>query len=88
MEKQIITFSANEQRLTKTGGIGNYSSNKVSYIEAVFTLGENWDGYDSVRAVWYNDFQTIATVLDSLGKCVVPYEVLLNKGMVRVNLVC
>lgn len=55
MEKQIITFSANEQRLIKTGGIECYASNIVSYIEAHFDLGANWSGYDSVRAVWSND---------------------------------
>lgn len=87
MEKQIITFSANEQELIKTSGISNYSSNKVSYIEAHFDLGTNWSGYDSVRAIWYNDFNTIATVLNSLGECVVPYEVLTARGKVRVNIV-
>ena len=55
MEKQIITFSADEQKLIKTGGIECYASNIVSYIEAHFDLGANWSGYDSVRAVWSND---------------------------------
>lgn len=87
MEKQIITFSANEQQLEKTGGLGAYSSNKVSYIEAVFALGDNWSGYDSVRAVWSNDYKTISTVLDSNGHCLVPHEVLTARGKVRVNLV-
>lgn len=87
MEKQIITFSANEQTLTKTGGLGAYSSNKVSYIEAVFALGDNWSGYDSVRAVWSNDYKTISTVLDSNGHCLVPHEVLTARDKVRVNLV-
>ena len=44
MEKSIITFSANEQNLQKTGGIGCYASDTVSYIEAHFALGENWSG--------------------------------------------
>jgi hypothetical protein len=87
MEKQIITFSANEQALIKTGGLGAYSSRKVSYIQAHFELGDNWGGYDSVRAVWYNDYKTIACVLDSLGNCIVPHEVLTVKGKVKVNLV-
>ena len=51
MDKSIITFSANEQNLQKTGGIGCYASDTVSYIEAHFALGENWSGYDSIRAV-------------------------------------
>ena len=88
MEKTIITFSANEQCLQKTSGIDCYASNIVSYIEAQFDLGENWSGYDSVRAVWFTDFAGgISTVLDSLGTCIVPYEVLTRKSEVKVNLV-
>ena len=87
MEKSIITFSANEQNLQKTGGIGCYASDTVSYIEARFALGENWSGYDSIRAVWFNDYKTISTVLDSDGVCIVPHEVLVNRGKVMVNLV-
>ena len=88
MEKQIITFSANEQTLTKTGGVDCYASNTVAYIEARFDLGDNWSGYDSVRAVWFTDFVGgISTVLDSQGVCVVPFEVLTRKGAVKVNLV-
>ena len=89
LEKTIITFSANEQKLIKTGGIECYASNIVSYIEAHFDLGANWSGYDSVRAVWSNDnnMTVISTVLDSNGVCVVPFEVLKTKGIVKVNLV-
>ena len=88
MEKQIITFSANEQTLTKTGGVDCYASNTVAYIEARFDLGDNWSGYDSVRAVWFANFVGgISTVLDSDGVCIVPYEVLTRKGAVKVNLV-
>lgn len=89
MEKSIITFSANEQKLIKTGGIECYASNIVSYIEAHFDLGVNWSGYDSVRAVWSNDnnMTAISTVLDSNGVCIVPFEVLKTKGIVKVNLV-
>lgn len=87
LEKSIITFSANEQNLQKTGGIGCYASDTVSYIEAQFALGENWNGYDSIRAVWFNDYKTISTVLDPDGVCIVPHEVLVNRGKVMVNLV-
>ncbi len=89
MNKQIITFSADEQKLVKTGGINCYASNIVSYIEAHFALGQNWSGYDSVRAVWSNDnnMSVISTVLDSNGHCVVPFEVLKTMGIVKVNLV-
>ena len=88
MEKQIISFTANEQALTRNGGECHYSSNKVSYIEAHFELGENWSGYDSVRAVWWTDFvKGISTVLDANGVCIVPSEVLKRKAKVNVNLV-
>ena len=89
MNKQIITFSADEQKLVKTGGINCYASNIVSYIEAYFALGQNWSGYDSVRAVWSNDnnMTVISTVLDSNGHCLVPFEVLKTMGVVKVNLV-
>lgn len=87
MNKQSITFSASEQTLEKTGGIDNYASNIVSYVEATFTLGENWTGYDVVRAVWESAYAKISTVLDSDHKCVVPAEVLRHKSKVNVNLV-
>lgn len=88
MNKQSITFKADEQGLIKTGGINNYASNIVAYIEATFELGENWTGYDSVRAVWSNDYLTdISTVLDPNGRCIVPTEVLTDTGNVTVNLV-
>lgn len=87
MEKRILEFTANEQILIKTSGIAHYASDVVSYVEAHFALGDNWSGFDSVRAVWFTDFKSIATVLDSEGACLVPFEVLNRKGIVRVNLV-
>lgn len=87
MNKQTITFTASEQTLTKTGGIEHYASNTVSYIEASFTLGDNWAGYDSIRAVWESGYARIATVLDANNKCIVPAEVLTYKSKVNVNLV-
>lgn len=88
MNKQIITFTANEQSLVRVGGECHYSSNKVSYVEAHFGLGDNWSGYDSVRAVWFTDFvKGISTVLDGEGNCTVPTEVLKKKDRVFVNLV-
>lgn len=88
MDKQTITFSANEQTLRKTGGLDIYASKTVSYIEAHFDLGQNWSGYDSIEAVWWNDYvRPVRTVLDTEGVCVVPTEVLLRKSVVYVNLV-
>lgn len=87
MNKQIINFKVDEQYLEKIDGLGCYSSNKVSYIQAHFDLGVNWSGYDSVRAIWQSDYKTIATVLNSLGDCIVPFEVLTSRSKVRVNLV-
>ena len=88
MNKQIISFTANEQKLERVGGECHYSSNKVSYIEAVFDLGTNWDSFDSVRAIWFTDFVNgISTVLDADGTCIVPSEVLKRRCKVSINLV-
>ena len=86
MEKQILNFTVNEQILVCENPI-KISTNKVNYIQAHFDLGQNWSGYDSVRAVWFNDFNCISTVLDSLGNCAVPFEVMKRKGNVKINLV-
>ena len=86
MDRQILNFTANEQILTVDEPI-RISTNKVNYIEAHFDLGQNWSGYDSVRAVWFNDFKCISTVLDSQGVCLVPFEVMKRNGKVKVNLV-
>ena len=86
MEKQILNFTVNEQILVCENPI-KISTNKVNYIQASFDLGTNWSGFDSVRAVWFNDFNCISTVLDSLGNCAVPFEVMKRKGNVKVNLV-
>lgn len=86
MEQTILKFTANDQRLTLNGGTC-FASDTVNYIGAEFDLQSNWTGFDSVRAVWFNDMTTISTVLDSDGTCVVPMEVLKRKGMVFVNLV-
>ena len=86
MEKVTLSFSAKGQSLR--GCPFRFASNTVNYIEAKFELCENWGGFDSVRAVWFTDFNCISTVLDTDGVCVVPHEVL-NKAKreVKVNLV-
>ena len=86
MNKSIIYFEANEQCLKRTG-TECFASDTVSYIEADFNLGQNWSGFDSVRAVWSNGWETVSTVLDSDGKTIVPTEVLTRRAKVRVNLV-
>ena len=85
MESINISFSANGQQLT--GGGLHCASNTVHYIIADFELGDGWQGFDSVRAVWSNDFKCISTVLDPDGSCTVPHEVLERRGKVSVNLV-
>ena len=42
MDKEIITFSATQQTLIKTGGIDCFAAETVKYVEARFDLGENW----------------------------------------------
>ena len=85
MEQVILNFRANEQGLS--GRTYRFASNTVRYVKAVFDLGDNWQGYDSVRAVWATDYNCISTVLSFEGECVVPFEVLKRVGKVRVNLV-
>ena len=85
MDKYVIEFTANEQKLKKTS-CDKFASHTVSYVEAHFILGDNWSGFDSVSAVWTNGWETIATVLDSNGICIVPHEVLERRAEVRVNL--
>jgi len=88
VENRTITFEANQQCLRKTGGPNVFATKTVSYVEAHFDLGENWSGFDSVSAVWWNDFvKPIPAVLDTEGICEVPHEVLTRKGEVFVNLV-
>ena len=89
MTKEIITFSAIQQTLIKTGGIDCFAGETVEYVEAQFDLGENWSGYDHIDAIWTNDgnFAQIAKVLSPEGICRVPTEVLKSIGDVRVNLV-
>lgn len=89
MIKEIITFSAIQQTLMKTGGIDCFAAETVEYVEAQFDLGENWSGYDHIDAIWTNDgnFTQISTVLSPEGTCRVPTEVLKSMGDVRVNLV-
>lgn len=87
MNKQYITFTANEQSLVKTGGIDHYADNIVAYIEAQFDLGANWQGFDSVKAVWFTQYEQRESVLDTEGICIVPTEVLALKAKVMVNLV-
>ena len=87
MNTQIITFQADEQCLVKTGGIDKYASDTVSYIEAQFTLGENWSGYDQISAIWQNRYGTKRSVLDTEGVCLVPWEMLTKRSDLLVNLV-
>ena len=87
MESILVKFKAEQQHLTNTG-TKRFASNTVAYIYAEFDLGENWAGFDVVRAVWKTEFSQIATVLDGSGRCAIPAEVLNKCGQnVFVNLV-
>lgn len=86
MIKLTLGFDVERQRLTRRQIVCE-ASNTVRYTDAVFGLGEGWDGFDVIRAIWTNGPETIATVLDSRGQCVIPHEVLARKGEVKVNLV-
>ena len=86
MEKVIITFQADQQNLIKTGGPDDFASDTVEYIEAHFNLGENWQGYDVINAIWRQGTRTIARVLDQDGVCSAPPEIQQAVGKVYVNL--
>lgn len=85
MNKKNIYFKADEQLLTSITP-NCFASDTVAYIEAHFDLGENWSGFDSVRAVWTNGAAVISSVLYD-GVCIVPWEVLTKRAEVKVNLV-
>ena len=86
MQIQTINFAANNQGLSRTGGDSLFASSTVSYVRAVFDLGENWAGWNTVKAVWRSSGEQIVTLLNN-GACMVPAEVLASPGRVQVNLV-
>lgn len=65
MEKLFVYFKADDQELVCCNPF-RVSSKKVAYVEAHFDLGENWTGYDSVRAIWRNT-QNFAIIGTSSG---------------------
>lgn len=86
MNTVTLHFKADNQQLTALDGLYKLASNTVEYVKAIFTLGENWAGFDVVRAAWYTDFECISTVLDGNGECFVPWEVLSRPEGVTINL--
>ena len=87
MNTLTLTFEVNGQNLINTSDKLCMASDTINYVEAVFALGDGWDGFDSVRAIWTNNRETYATVLDASGKCKAPVELLAVKGPVKVGLV-
>ena len=88
MNQINLQFTASEQDLVNNSGRKLFASDSVAYVTASFTLGTNWTGgYDLIRAVWKSKSHVIATEIDNNGACVVPQEVLSEKGEVMVNLV-
>ena len=87
MKQEIITFSANEQVLIKTGGVDNYAADTVSYVKAIFDLGDNWGNFDNISVIWERGATIRCSVLDDANSCIVPPEVIARKGRVYVNLV-
>ena len=87
MNKISLTFTANQQTLKNTTKNVRLASGTVDYVEATFELGDNWSGFDSVRAVWSKKADVYSTVLDAYGYCIVPNELFEDKGTIKVNLV-
>jgi hypothetical protein len=80
-----LHFKADNQKLVLLDPT-DYAIQVVDYIEAQFELGEGWDGFDYVRAVWTNGELTVPVTLTD-GVCKVPWEVLTKRYPVKVNLV-
>lgn len=87
MNEWLIGFRASDQSLQKVYGFSTYPSDTVQIITAEFALSDRWNEFDSVRAVWQNGGTKVVSVLDSEGRCVIPFEVLADKGTLEVNLV-
>lgn len=85
MEQKTLNFTATGRLLVNKSKC-LMPSNTVNYIEAQFELDEEWQAFDSVRAVWSSNNAIISTVLDGEGKVLVPSEVLAELGNVLVNL--
>ena len=87
MNKISLTFTVNQQDLKNTTKNLRLASGTVDYVDATFELGDNWDSFDSVRAIWTKRTDAYSTVLDAYGYCKVPTELLADKGTIKVNLV-
>lgn len=86
MDAAVIKFKASGQQLSVVS-TNLFAANTVNYIRAEFEFGDGWDGFDVVRAVWATDFAKIATILDTDGVTMVPWEVLKRPATLYVNLV-
>lgn len=86
-ETVTLKFKASGQTLISALKVPIYASKTVGYLYAEFELGSGWDGFDSVRAVWQSKTETVACLLDTSCKCLIPAEVLNRVSPVVVNLV-
>lgn len=86
MEKDIIKFSVQGEQLERITPLKTYAANTVHYIEAHFTFnGDAWSGYDTLTAVWFNDFYTKGSEIIN-GVTIIPAEVLKRSGALKINL--
>lgn len=84
MENRTINLYANNQTLVIDKVI-EIVSDTENYIYANVDLGENWQSFDSVRAIWSHGVD-VSMVLND-GRCKVPADVIADMGVVKVNLV-
>ena len=85
MNKVTLNFAVEGQSLSLTRVL-DLAQGPVSYIEAIFSLGDDWTEFDHIRAIWKAGGDAIAVSLTN-GYCLVPHELLVNIGNVKVNLV-
>lgn len=86
-ETVTLKFKASGQSLKTALEVPIYAAKTVNYLYAEFELGSGWEGFDSVRAVWASRNQTVACILDTNCRCLIPAEVLDRVSPVTVNLV-
>lgn len=87
MDRVRIRFEAMDgQKLQRSEPVQTFASNTINYIEAHFTLGEDWQNYDNLSAVWWNDHTEKSTAIEADGVAVIPPSILKNCGTVFVNL--
>lgn len=84
----IIKFSVTGQRLKLKTDIRNMrvTSDTINYFKCQFEFDESWDGFE--KRVYFKNASfniTKSSILDDLGYCYIPWEVLAHTGLLLCN---